>query len=220
MKLLALLPAAAALAAPAAAQAPPKVDPRLGGLTLGMGEWSVVPEAPSIRPGRVTFLVRNSGKVVHGFRIKQETDSHGGDRIEARTRLLKPGESTRLTVELPAGNYSIECYVEGHDNLGMERPFRVSPTAPFVAPAPRTGTVVRIQGFAFAPGTLRARVGTTIRWTNTDPAPHTVSAPTGSFDSGTLTRGETFTRRFAKAGTFSYLCALHPRMKGRVVVAG
>jgi hypothetical protein len=65
--LLALLPGLA-FAAPAGS-----VDPRVGGVTIALGEWSVVPEAPAIRPGRVTFVVTNRGKVVHAFRIKRRT---------------------------------------------------------------------------------------------------------------------------------------------------
>ncbi len=103
VKLLAL-----ALAALAAGAAP--VDPRSDGFTIGMGEWSVSPETPPVRPGSITFVIRNSGKFPHGFRIKQD-DVSGGDRFEARSRTLQPGETTRLTVNLPAGVYSIECYV-------------------------------------------------------------------------------------------------------------
>jgi plastocyanin len=214
--LLALLPGLA-LAAPAGS-----VDPRAGGVTIALGEWSVVPEAPAIRPGRVTFVVTNRGKVVHGFRIKEERDGgKGGDRVEARGILLRPGQTGRLTVTLPAGTYSIECFVEGHDDLGMERVFRVS-AAPLVAPKPRAqgGTAVRIESFAFGPGTLRTQVGTTVKWTNRDPAPHTVTSTSGApLSSPQLGKGRTFTHRFDRTGTFAYLCAIHPAMKGRVVVS-
>ena len=210
----------AASAAPAAAPRSEAglVDPRAGGLTVGLGEWSVAPEANAIRPGTVTFVVRNGGKVVHGLRIKEESDRSGGDRFKERTIELKPGQTTRFTVTLPPGVYSIECFVEGHDDLGMERRFEVRANAPLVR-RPSTGTPrADIAGFAFKPATIRVKVGTAVRWTNRDEAPHTVTASSGSFTSKQLGKGGVYSRRFASAGTFAYLCALHPAMKGRVVV--
>jgi plastocyanin len=209
-------------AATAAAAAPSAlVDPRAGGLAVGLGEWSVAPEANAIRPGRVTFVVRNGGKLVHGLRVKEESDRSGGDRIEERTIELRPGQTTRFTLTLAPGVYSIECFVEGHDDLGMERRFEVRANAPLVRATPRrTGSAPRadIAGFAFKPATIRVKVGTTVRWTNRDEAPHTVTASSGGFTSKQLGRGGTYARRFGRAGTFAYLCALHPQMKGRVVV--
>ena len=42
--------------------APPRrVDPRAGGLEIALGEWALTPEALVIRPGRVTFVIRNRG---------------------------------------------------------------------------------------------------------------------------------------------------------------
>src|SRR5918996_6540422 len=143
-------PTASAAAAPAAL-----VDPRAGGLTVGLGEWSVAPEANSIRPGTVTFVVKNSGKVVHGLRVKEESDRSGGDRFKERTIELRPGQTTRFTVTLAPGVYSIECFVEGHDDLGMERRFEVRADAPLVrAASSSAGATPRadIAGFAFKPG--------------------------------------------------------------------
>jgi plastocyanin len=214
--LLAVVIASTGTSAPAAL-----VDPRAGGLTVGLGEWSVAPEANAIRPGTVTFVVRNGGKVVHGLRIKEESDRSGGDRFKERTIELRPGQTTRFTVTLAPGVYSIECFVEGHDDLGMERRFEVRADAPLVR-APRLGTPgaprADIAGFAFKPGTIRVKVGATVRWTNRDEAPHTVTAASGGFTSKQLGKGGVYARRFGRAGTYAYLCALHPQMKGRVVV--
>jgi plastocyanin len=61
-------------------------------------------------------------------------------------------------------------------------------------------------------------VGTDVTWRNTDPAPHTVSAPERAFDSGQLDPGATFTTPMDRAGTFAYLCQIHPSMAGEVIV--
>lgn len=198
---------------------PRPVDPRAGGLTVGMGEWAMAPEAPAIRPGQVTFVVRNNGKFLHGFRIKGDNeDESGGDRFEARTRTLRPGETARITVTLPKGVYSIECHVEGHDDRGMEMRFEVRANAPLVQAKPAAANAVRIATFAFKPATVTVNTGTTVKWTSADAAPHTVTAADASFTSKTLNKGGTYSRRFTRAGRFAYLCALHPQMKGTVVV--
>jgi len=62
------------------------------------------------------------------------------------------------------------------------------------------------------------RAGSAVLWTNKDGAPHTVTAKDGSFDSGNLAQGASFSFTFQKAGTYDYFCAIHPSMKGTVVV--
>jgi hypothetical protein len=62
-------------------------------------------------------------------------------------------------------------------------------------------------------------VGDTITWTNQDTAPHTATASDGSFDTGNLSKGKSGSITFSKAGTFAYICSIHPSMKGTVTVA-
>jgi plastocyanin len=47
---------------------------------------------------------------------------------------------------------------------------------------------------------------------------HSATAGDGSFDSGVLSPGATFTRTFDEAGTFAYGCVIHPTMTGTIVV--
>ena len=55
-------------------------------------------------------------------------------------------------------------------------------------------------------------------WTNADSTQHTATAGDGSFDSGTLAQGETFSQTFETAGTFDYICKIHPNMKATITV--
>jgi len=217
---------AAALAAAAAVPALPRsgagVDPRSGGLKIALGEWTVAPEAKAIRPGVVTLVVTNRGELVHAFRIRTAGGS-GKDRFEARTRALRPGETARLTVDLGAGVYDIECPVDDggvdHETRGMHALLRVAADAPLVAPAAkRAPNRAAIEAFAYRPARLSVKRGTNVRWTNGDAALHTVTAANGSFSSPTLRKGAIYVRRFTRAGRFAYICALHPQMKGLVVV--
>ena len=75
-----------------------------------------------------------------------------------------------------------------------------------------------IANFAFAPASVTVAVGTTVTWTNIDSAGHTVTADDGSFKSGTLGKGGTFSQTFATAGTFTYHCAFHSSMKASITV--
>ena len=79
--------------------------------------------------------------------------------------------------------------------------------------------MVNIDNFAFAPATLTVAAGNTVTWTNKDEEPHTVVASDGSFHSpGMGTAGHLFTYTFPTAGTFDYICSIHPFMHGTVVV--
>ena len=95
----------------------------------------------------------------------------------------------------------------------------VRENAPLGAPA-RVGTrsTVAIRNFGFKPATLRTTAGTVVTWRNFDPAPHSASAK--QFSSPQLGKGAAYRRRFAQPGTYSCLCALHPGMRGTVVVVG
>ncbi|OGO54093.1 MAG: hypothetical protein A2Z32_13195 [Chloroflexi bacterium RBG_16_69_14] len=75
-----------------------------------------------------------------------------------------------------------------------------------------------ITGFAFAPDPIILSVGDTVTWTNNDPIGHTVTANDGSFTSGTLGLGATFSHTSTSPGTIAYHCAIHAFMAGTLVV--
>lgn len=77
---------------------------------------------------------------------------------------------------------------------------------------------VHIKNFAFAPAKLVVPAGTAVRFVNEDGEAHTVTAEDRSFDSTGIDGGDAWAYRFAKPGKFDYFCALHPYMKGTVVV--
>jgi plastocyanin len=198
-----------------------KVDPRQGGFEIGFGEFAVTLEAPAIRPGPVTFVIRNGGELVHGFEMEaQGADSSGpgsgkGFKIERPT--FGPGEEVRVDLDLGPGIYKIECFVANHDDRGMEALLDVRPDAPKIREEPAgAGNAVGIHGFAFDPPTLEVAAGTEVTWTNHDPTDHTVTAEDGSFDSGPLSHGLTFSVTVDRDTT--YVCSIHPTMKGTITV--
>ena len=70
----------------------------------------------------------------------------------------------------------------------------------------------------FVPATITIKVNESIKWTNKDFAPHTVTAKDGSFNSGMMFTGTSWTHQFTKAGTYSYYCRYHEHMLGTITV--
>jgi plastocyanin len=92
---------------------------------------------------------------------------------------------------------------------------------------------VSIRDFYFEPSQLVIEPGTTVQWVNKGTTQHTVFAtsPAGTFLSGTLNPGESFTYTFpqrfprpspdrstVQPGVFRYICKIHPEMKGSVIL--
>ena len=69
---------------------------------------------------------------------------------------------------------------------------------------------------AYAPNPISVGVGGSVTWANN--ASHTARANDGTWNSGNIAPGATFTRSFPTAGSFPYHCTLHPGMVGTVVV--
>ena len=77
---------------------------------------------------------------------------------------------------------------------------------------------VNISGFAFKPRTMTVALGSTITWVNEDNASHIIADKAAAFRSEKLGKGDKFSQEFSQAGSFDYFCAIHPNMKGKIVV--
>lgn len=77
---------------------------------------------------------------------------------------------------------------------------------------------VEIVDFAYDPDPVTVQVGGKVTWLNQDSAPHTATAEDGSFDTGTLEEGKLKSESFKQAGTYDYICEIHPDMHGTVEV--
>jgi plastocyanin len=78
---------------------------------------------------------------------------------------------------------------------------------------------------AYQPKQIEVDPGTTVMWTQEGELPHTVTADDGSFDSGEMGQGDTYSRTFQQSGSYPYYCTFHGApggegMSGVVVVAG
>ena len=97
-----------------------------------------------------------------------------------------------------------------------------TPTSPTTSsstpagPAAATASITIPRGTtAFTPANATIAVGGTVTWKNDDTIDHNSTA---SGWSGHLAPGAQFTRTFAAAGTFPYVCTLHAGMTGTITV--
>jgi plastocyanin len=114
-------------------------------------------------------------------------------------------------------------------------PAATSPVQPTAAPASPDGTAAAavcsevsdgsatveasIEGFAFVPATVSAKVGDVISWTNADGAPHGIALDDGSCRTGNAGRGSAVSLTFAASGEYAFHCTVHgTSMVGKVVV--
>ena len=77
---------------------------------------------------------------------------------------------------------------------------------------------VSIDHSTFIPSEIIVAPGTTVTWVNNENMPHTVADLNKGFRSKTLVKDATFSFTFTTAGDYSYLCSIHPNMKGKVIV--
>ena len=77
---------------------------------------------------------------------------------------------------------------------------------------------VGIDNFTFAPKELTIAKGTEVTWTNHDDIPHSIVIGALQIHSKPMDTDGLYTYKFEKAGTFFYVCGLHPHMMGKVIV--
>ena len=76
---------------------------------------------------------------------------------------------------------------------------------------------VNIASFAFLPAKISASVGKALTFFNGDDTPHQISVANGP-KTAVFLRGQRASLTFDKPGEYSYICGLHPSMKGVVEV--
>lgn len=125
-----LASAGAVSAAPAA-----ETTPTAATVRVQLKEFKVIPAVPSVRAGRVTFVVRNVGKLAHEFVVLRTNVAPGklpasGSKAKevgrvGKTPVFGPGKTRRLTLTLRRGKYVLLCNVAGHYRAGQFIGFRV-----------------------------------------------------------------------------------------------
>ena len=112
----------------------------LGAVTISQSvavkanEFNLVPAVQAARAGKVTFVVRNTGKVTHEF-VVVKTDKPAGSLLKGSEAdetgavgeigELKPGTTKKLQLTLKKGHYALLCNIMGHYKAGQFADFYV-----------------------------------------------------------------------------------------------
>lgn len=78
---------------------------------------------------------------------------------------------------------------------------------------------VAIRAMRYEPAVIQVAPGDTVRWTNLDLVPHTITARADGFDSGNLPPDSSWALVLGQDGVLDYSCLYHPGMKGSIVAA-
>jgi plastocyanin len=93
----------------------------------------------------------------------------------------------------------------------------VLPSFAFGGAHAASGKSVGMKNLRFHPATVTISRGQTVTWKFDDGStPHNVIS--NRFRSSPTKSSGTYTVRFTRAGTYSYVCTIHPGMRGKVIV--
>ncbi|MFI5756266.1 cupredoxin domain-containing protein [Streptomyces sp. NPDC051569] len=106
------------------------------------------------------------------------------------------------------------------DAAGNRNTVPVASASPSASSSSSGQTKITINNFKFMPASITVSPGAKITVTNKDTTTHTLTAITGkAFNTGDIGVGKTVTFTAPKkAGTYKYMCTIHPFMKGTLIV--
>jgi nitrite reductase (NO-forming) len=190
-------------------------------------QWDVVYPEAALTPGNPIIRGSQSTLVTTGGGTIVEIQAYVPEKIALVDHAL-----TRTFYKGALGT----IVISGASNPEIFQAPSPAPTSPATTPPP-TGAQVTINkgaaldpangANAFSPNSITVKVGATVTWTNTDDMFHTVTSgtstgtagtPDGTFNSGFIAPGQTWSYTFTAAGTFPYFCTPHPWMVGKVIV--
>jgi plastocyanin len=187
----------------------------------------------SLNPKTLTIAVGTSVRWVNESDDRHRMRSRNGP-VEFDSHNLEPGDAYSFTFTR-AGTYG---YVDERDRddsnfHGTIIVRAASPPAGSATPAPDgsapagggggggaapSSATVHMAGRTFGPSSVTIAAGGSVTFLNDDDREHTATGD--SFDTGVLNPGAQSRETFPSAGTFSFLCAIHPEMRGTVNVRG
>jgi plastocyanin len=89
------------------------------------------------------------------------------------------------------------------------------------APESKARPAVRqviIQEMRYEPAELTVALGDTVEWVNRDLVPHTATAQSRAWDSGTIEADASWRTIARDRGTVPYVCLFHPGMRAEISV--
>jgi plastocyanin len=169
-----------------------------------------------------------------------DTESHTVTALDGafESGIMAEGATFSATLDTP-GTYDYFCAIhpEMRGTVSVVDPASTTPAVPTApvesvppdapaipvdgegAEAAPAGADVSLIDRTFQPASVEVSAGGSVTWTNADTERHTVTALDGTFDSGIMAEGATFSATLDTPGTYDYFCAIHPEMRGSVTVA-
>lgn len=159
----------------------------------------------------IVVRVARDGAALAGTSVSWSVASGGGSVAPATSTTGGDGlASTTWTLGPSAGANTLQASSAGANGSP------VTFTATATGPAPTQANVSVGDNF-FDPTAANVAAGGQVTWTWNGAVTHNVTFPAGTNSSNQASG--TFTRTFATAGTFNYLCTIHgAAMSGQVVV--
>jgi uncharacterized cupredoxin-like copper-binding protein len=91
-------------------------------LRVTLDEYRIVPQNAVVKPGRIKFTVRNTGRLTHNLAVQnpEGPDDKPVDVPGGRTATMQPGQTGEpIKVTLAPGEYRLVCTIANHDDLGQ-----------------------------------------------------------------------------------------------------
>lgn len=197
-------------------------------VSVVLKEWTLKASAQRVPAGKVTFVVRNAGKMKHEF-VVVRTDAapnalpvKGAQASEAGTKgeikAFGPGGTKRLTLTLAPGKYVLICNLPGHYKAGQRLAFVVTPAATSAAQTTNVSVSLFDMGFKLSKTTVPH--GTVVfQLKNDGKLPHDFSFGSRGGGSPMIQPGQsaTFTVRFATSGKYTFICTVEGHQEAGMI---
>ena len=185
------------------ARVPTGASPHIANLFRGASAGSVVVQGP----GELTLFDPDTHLVLRSIAVGRQPHWVAAAAGGGTLFVTNEGSDDLSIVDVVKG--TTRTVAVGH----APRKVVVQQTA-----AVRSGANVSIANFAFVPAEVVIEAGQSVSWSNDDGAPHGLAFRDAVPGTDLLLPGARFRRRFEQAGSYDYVCSVHPYMSARVIV--
>jgi len=197
-------------------------------VSVVLKEFTVATSVKSVPAGRVTFVVKNAGKMKHELLVirsdknprllPMEGQKASDAGAKGETGELSPGLTKRLTLTLAPGKYILICNLPGHYKAGQYLAFTVTAAAATAAQTTDVDVSLFEMGFKLSKTTVPH--GTVVfHLKNTGKLPHDFSFGSRGGGSPMIQPGQTatFTANFATAGKYTFICTVEGHQEAGMI---
>jgi len=206
----------------------PSTPAAAASVAIVVKEWSVAASTKSITAGKVTFVVRNAGKMKHEFVVIRSNrhhhllQMHGQQASEVGVKgeiePFGPGTTKSLTLTLGPGKYVLLCNMPGHYKKGQYLAFTVLPGGTTAAQTTDVNVSLFEMGFKVSKTTV-PRGTVLFHLKNDGKLGHDFSFGSRGGGSPMLQPGQsaTLTVKFATPGKYTFICTVEGHQEAGMI---